>query len=94
MGPTAGYAADDVASAVVLEAIDEVTGASNRKWAVMLMAFVLGAVVALVAVRRRAEQRFSSPRRTGVVSTIIHPGWTDPATAGRGATMYVAGTAT
>ena len=57
MGRITGYTPDEVAAAVVVEAIDEATGASSRKWAVILVAFVLGAVVALVAVRRRAEQR-------------------------------------
>ena len=56
MGPIAEAASEQVVSAVVLEAIDEVSGTSNRKWAVILLAIVLGAAVASVVMKRRGDQ--------------------------------------
>jgi len=57
MGPLAEVASKKAISAVVSEAIDEVSGSSNRKWAVMLVAFLLGAVVAGLIAQRRVQLR-------------------------------------
>ena len=35
------------------EAADELRGRSNRKWAVMLLAFLAGVVVTVVVIKRR-----------------------------------------
>ena len=56
MEPIATLAAEQAVSAVVQEAIAEVSGASNRKWAVVLLAIVLGAAVAGVIMQRRRDQ--------------------------------------
>ena len=59
MEPIAELATEQVVSAVVQEAIAEVSGTSHRKWAVVLLAIVVGAAVAGVVMRRRRE-RFST----------------------------------
>ncbi len=51
-----GIGDGQIALAVVGEAIDELAGRSGRKWAVMLVAFVLGVVVAGVVIKRRIER--------------------------------------
>lgn len=56
MGPTAEFVAEQVAADVIAEAIDEVTGGSNRKWALVLIALVVGAVVASMVLKHRREQ--------------------------------------
>ena len=56
MGPVAGQVGVEVASAIVTEAVEEVLGNSRRKWAVVLIAVVLGAVVAAIVTRRRGSQ--------------------------------------
>ncbi len=44
----------DVMGEVVDELVDELTGGTSRKWAVMLLALVVGAALAFWLVRRRA----------------------------------------
>ncbi len=53
MGPIVKSAGKEVATAVLSEAADELRGRSNRKWAVMLLAFLVGMVVAVVVIKRR-----------------------------------------
>ena len=53
MGPIGTSAGREVAEAVLSEAADELCGRSNRKWAVMLLAFLVGMVVAVVVIKRR-----------------------------------------
>jgi hypothetical protein len=43
----------DVAKAVVREAIAEARGETNRKWALMLLAFLAGTIVAVIVIKRR-----------------------------------------
>lgn len=56
MEPIATLAAEQAVSAVVQEAIAELSGTSNRKWAVVLLAIVLGAAVAGVIMQRRSHR--------------------------------------
>jgi len=56
MGPVAGQVGVEVASAIVTEAVEEVLGNSRRKWAVLLLAIVLGVVVAGIVKKRRESQ--------------------------------------
>ena len=56
MEPIAEIATRQVVASVVQEAAAEVTGSSNRKWAVVLVAFVLGAAVAAIIVHRQRGQ--------------------------------------
>ena len=56
MGPIAEMATKKVVLAVVEEAVAEVRGTTNRKWAVVLLAIVLGTAVAGVIVKRRRER--------------------------------------
>lgn len=56
MGPIAAQGAKEIANAVVVEAIDEVRGRSNRKWAIAVVAFAIGVVVAVIVIRRRGGQ--------------------------------------
>ncbi len=56
MEPIPALATEQVVSAVVEEAIAEVSGTSHRKWAVVLLAIVVGAAVAGVVMRRRRER--------------------------------------
>ncbi len=53
MGLIATFAGRRAATAVLSEATDELRGRSNRKWAVMLLAFLGGIVVAVVVIKRR-----------------------------------------
>ena len=53
MGPIVKNAGKEVATAVLSEAADELRSRSNRKWAVMLLAFLVGMVVAVVVIKRR-----------------------------------------
>jgi len=53
MGPNVTNAENEVAAAVLSEAADELCGRSNREWAVMLLAFLVGMVVAVVVIKRR-----------------------------------------
>ena len=53
MGPNVTNVGREVAAAVLSEAADELRGRSNRKWAVMLLAFLVGMVVAVVVIKRR-----------------------------------------
>jgi H+/gluconate symporter-like permease len=55
MGPVAAEATEQIASAVVQEAIDEALGTSHKKWALVLVAFLVGAVVAAFVARQRQE---------------------------------------
>jgi hypothetical protein len=45
---------------LVAETIDQLTGRSHKKWAVMLLAFVLGAAVAAWLIRKQLATRGSS----------------------------------
>ena len=54
--PVAEYLGKQIAGDVTHEAINEVVGRSKRKWAIVVLAFVLGAVVASVVVRRQGEE--------------------------------------
>ena len=56
IGPVAEFVGEQVAGDVIQEAINEVVGTSNRKWALVVVALVLGAVVASVVMRRRGER--------------------------------------
>ena len=56
MGPIDGIGDGQIVAAVLGEAIDELVGGSTRKWAVMLVAFVLGALAAGVVIGRRSER--------------------------------------
>jgi hypothetical protein len=56
MSPIAEQLGDELASRIVQEAADEVRGRSSRKWAVALVALLLGAAIALVVVQRRARR--------------------------------------
>jgi len=51
-----GTAAEEVAGAVVQEAIDEVRGTSNKKWGVAVVAFAIGMIVAVIVIRRRVDR--------------------------------------
>jgi hypothetical protein len=53
MGPIATIAGKEAAAAVLSEAAEELRGRSNRKWAVMLLAFLVGIVVTVVVIKRR-----------------------------------------
>ncbi len=53
MGLIVSNASREVAGAVLSEAADELRGRSNRKWGVMIVAFVIGMVVAVVVIKRR-----------------------------------------
>ena len=53
MGPIVTAASKEAAAAVLSEAADELRGRSNRKWAVMLLAFLVGIVVTVVVIKRR-----------------------------------------
>jgi uncharacterized protein with ACT and thioredoxin-like domain len=53
-----------VVSDVLQEAVKEVTGRSTRKWALVLIAFVLGSVVAVAVInlrQRRAIETVGEP---------------------------------
>lgn len=56
MGPAAEFAVETVAADVIQEAIDEVTGKSGKKWALVLIALVVGAAVAATIIKKRREQ--------------------------------------
>ena len=45
-----------VVSDVLQEAVDEVTGRSKRKWAVVLVVFLVGSVWAAVIIRKRRRR--------------------------------------
>ncbi len=53
MDPIVTSVGRDVAAAVLSEAADELRGRSSRKWAVMLLAFLIGMVVAVIVIKRR-----------------------------------------
>lgn len=53
MGPIAGLAGKELARKVLHEAAEELSGRSNRKWAVMLIAFLLGIVATAIFIKRR-----------------------------------------
>jgi hypothetical protein len=53
VGPIAEYAGKEVTLKVLREAADELSGRSNRKWAVMLVAFLVGIVVTVIVIKRR-----------------------------------------
>ncbi len=61
MDPIAEYAAEQIGSAVLEEAVDEVVGRSNKKWALVLVAFLVGGVIGAVIVKRRREQAGTEP---------------------------------
>ena len=72
MSPTAEQLGDELASRIVQEAVDEVRGRSSRKWAVALVALLLGAAIALVVVQRRARQ-VAAESDGGQVSPPLSP---------------------
>jgi hypothetical protein len=43
------------------EVTDELIGNSSKKWGVMLVAFVLGAIVAAVLIRKRRHAKHPAP---------------------------------
>ncbi len=53
MGFIARALGKDVAKAVVREAIAEARGETNRKWALLLLAFLAGTVVSVIVIKRR-----------------------------------------
>ncbi|TFH20889.1 MAG: hypothetical protein E4H05_01340 [Acidimicrobiales bacterium] len=53
MGPIARLAGKEVAGKVLHEAAEELSGRSNRKWAVMLLAFLIGIVATVIVIKRR-----------------------------------------
>ena len=61
MEPVIEQAAKAVASDVLKEAGAELSGRSKRKWAVVLLAFVLGAVVAVVVMKARQGSTVHGP---------------------------------
>lgn len=67
MGPIAESIGKDVAAKVLSEAADELRGRSNRKWAVMLLAFVVGIVVTVIVIKRRG----------GTLPIESDPRWTE-----------------
>jgi hypothetical protein len=71
VGPIGTKVGKDVASAVIHEAAEELSGRSNRKWAVMLVAFLIGIVAAVIIIKRRG----------GTLAIESDPRWTDLADA-------------
>ena len=67
MGPIAELAGKEVAVKVLQEAADELSGKSNRKWAVMLIAFVVGIVATVIVIKRRG----------GTLPIESDPRWTE-----------------
>jgi len=64
MGSVVVHVGEVVVSEMLEEAVEELTGRSKRKWAVVLIAFVLGGVVAVVVIKsrkRRAAETGSGP---------------------------------
>jgi hypothetical protein len=53
MGAVTETFGERIAADVVTEAFDEMIGRSNRKWAVMLAAAIVGAIIAVAVTRRR-----------------------------------------
>ena len=75
MGPIDGIGDGQIVAAVLGEAIDELVGGSTRKWAVMLVAFVLGALAAGVVIRRRSERsaRATDPKQSSGATATSPP---------------------
>ena len=70
----------DAASSVGSEAFDELVGQSKRKWALVLVAFILGGVVtAVVAVRLR--RRMAGETAGGVDADAALPSGSHPSAA-------------
>jgi len=67
VGPIAQAAGKEVAVKVLHEAADELSGKSNRKWAVMLIAFVVGIVATVIVIKRRG----------GTLPIESDPRWTE-----------------
>lgn len=61
MDPIAEYTIEQVGSAVLEEAVDEVVGRSNKKWALVLVAFVVGGIIGAVIVKRRRDRPDTEP---------------------------------
>jgi hypothetical protein len=59
--PIAEYTIEQVGSAVLEEAVDEVVGRSNKKWALVLVAFVVGGIIGAVIVKRRRDRPDTEP---------------------------------
>ena len=77
MGPVAEYVGKQIAGDVIQEAINEVVGKSKRKWALVVLALVLGAVVASVVVRRRGDKSTTPNEQQppgGIRSTTVTEG--------------------
>jgi hypothetical protein len=67
VGPVATIAGKEVAIKVLHEAADELSGRSNRKWAVMLLAFLVGIVATVIVIKRRG----------GTLPIESDPRWTE-----------------
>lgn len=77
MGPVAEYVGKQVAGDVIQEAINEVVGKSKRKWALVVVGLVLGAVVASVVMRRRGDKSTTPNEQQppgGIRSTTVTEG--------------------
>ena len=76
---------EDAASSVAMEAFDELVGQSKRKWAVVLLAFIIGGVVtAVVAVRLRKRSDGAAMSGPDADLTMAQPSESrgvDPSTA-------------
>jgi hypothetical protein len=63
-----GQAIDELVTSVgrefVDETLDQITGHSRRKWALVLLAFIAGAAVTAVFVRRAQARRAAPPAAT------------------------------
>ena len=63
MEPVIEQAGKTVASDVLKQAAEELTGRSNGKWAVILVALVFGGVVAVLAIKARQGSTTATVRR-------------------------------
>jgi hypothetical protein len=57
-----------VVGGVLQEAVDELSGRSRRKWAVVLLAFIVGGVVAAAVIRSRKRRAAEFAGSTGAGS--------------------------
>ncbi len=53
MGSVSETFGERLVTDVITEALDELTGRSKRKWAAMLAAAIVGAIIAVAVTRRR-----------------------------------------
>ena len=66
----------EVVSDVLSEAVDELTGDSKRKWAVMLVAFVFGSIATVLVIRYR-RRRATEAVDSDVAATALRESDTD-----------------